>query len=266
MSTGPRIGIIAAQEIRRAYNNFWSRLALMFILAYTIVYLGNLYTLAQDRGAASVHTMANFVDFINTLRWGALAVAAVMAGPALMEDYRRGALELYFTRAVTRTEYFSGKIVAILGVSTIALLLPSLVYYASAFFLLEDQPTDWNLIPTGALAYALVWGLLVSGLGLGLSSVAKSSRGATLLLFGGFATLDIFISNIMEQITKNKDLEILSPFAAVEPMTDWFFNVDAGRSFPAWWGLIAWGALVLVGWGLLGWKQPRVRGEEPARA
>ncbi len=267
MRTGTSIGLIAAEEVRRAYNNFWARLAMLFVLAYTIVYLGNLYTRA---GAAfdplRVHTMQNFYDFLGIIRWGALAIIAIMAGPSLIEDHRRGALELYYTRAVSRAEYLGGKILATFSVAFASVFLPAIVYYLSVFFLLDDQPDDWNKIPGGAFVYAAMWALLVSGLGLGISSAARSSRGATLFLLGGFAGLDIFVSKLMANITKNEDLQILSPFAALDAQTDWLFNLPQDLTFPYWWGLVVWAGLVAFGWGLLAWKQPRVRGEERARA
>ena len=103
----PAFGVIAMQEARRARLNLWSQYAFILIVAYTVVYLGTLYQ-ASQRSGDLVHTMDNFLGFVNLLPWGALAVASVMTGPALLEDARHGALELYLSRAVTRADYLAG--------------------------------------------------------------------------------------------------------------------------------------------------------------
>lgn len=257
MRTGPAFGTIAWQETWRAFNNFWSRLAVIMALAYTIVFLGRQFT-----GGAAGHTVQAYVDFLSTLRWGALAIAATMGGPSLLEDHRRGALELYYSRAVTRGDYLTGKVLAVFGLATFVVFLPALLYYGGSFFFFDKQPDRWAGVIGGALLYSLMWGLLVAGLGLGLSSIARSSRGATLLLLGGFVGLEIFMSQLLSGLTRNPNLQILSPFAALKQQTSWIFQIAEPYSFPAWWGLVEWGALVILGWGLLAWKHPRVRGEE----
>lgn len=265
MSSGSPLMVIMGQEIRKAYLNLWSKLALVFILAYTVIFLGSLYTLSQSDGNA-VHTMENYLEFLNNLRWGALALAATMGGPALLEDARRGALELYFSRAVTAADYIAGKILAVFVVTTFGLFVPGILYWMAGFLFFSEQPEQWATVLGPTFLYSVMWGLLVSGLALGLSSVARSSRGATLILLGGFAVLEIFIGNLLEGITRDGTLQILSPFSAMSAQADWLFNVTTDFEFPSWWGLIEWAGLVIVGWGLVVWRRPRVRGDEPARA
>lgn len=260
LSTGPLILVVARNEIHRAFTNFWSRLALTFIAAYTIVYLGSLYTLQQGDGD-SVHTMDSFVDFLNNLRWGALAIAAVVGTPSLLEDVRRGALELYLSRAVNTGNYLLGKILAVFGLCAAALFLPAIVYVLASVFFFEQHPEGWPMALPGALLYSLVLAALVSGLALGLSSVAKSSRAAVLLLAGGFVLLDLVASNLLEAITDDPKLQILSPFAAFQQQSEWIFRgVESGAEFPLWWGLSELIGLTVVGWALLAWRHPRVRG------
>lgn len=257
-------GVVARQELWKAYNNFWSRLVLTFVLAFTIVSLGNLYTLRNQ--TPSVNTMDQYVDFLNNMQWGALALAAVMAGPALLEDARRGALELYLTRAVNRTDYLTGKIVAVFALTSLTVLVPAFIYWGSAYFFFDQQPEHWNTALWPAFLYGLLWALLCSGLGLGLSCVGRSSRGATLVLLGGFAVAHVFISNLLEGITKNPELQILSPLAGIQQQVGWLFDLPLPYKFPVWWGVAQWAGLVIVGWGLVAWRHPRARGEEPVGA
>lgn len=256
---------VALQEITRALNNQWSRSLLMVVGLYSILYLGSLYTYAQaNKGEAN--PFKDYLDFLGLLRWGALAVAAVVAGPSLLEDQRRGALELYLARAVTRREYLAGKILAVFLLTFAALFLPGLLYWLSTFLFFDKHPAHWGLAPLGALGYSLMWAALVAGLGLGLSCVARTSRGATLLLIGGFATLDIFMSKLLEAITKNHVFQILSPFNAVGRQTEWLFQTPSTLDFPAWWGLLYWAVLLAVGVWLVARRAPRIQGDDRARA
>lgn len=260
LSARPAFPVIAAEELRRAVNNQWARSALILVFGYAVVYVGSIHTLAQSRGVANAHTMDNFLFFLNLLRWGALAIAAIMAGPTLLEDRRQGGLELYLSRAVTRADYLAGKTLAVLGLATFAMVGPALVYVLASHLLFAQHPAQWALTPAGVLLYGLLWGLLVAGLGLGLSCIARSSRGATLLLLGGFAVTDVFISSLLEGVTRDATAKILSPFAALQQQQAWLFGVAEPFPFPAWWGLALWASLTAVGWGLVAWKHPRVAG------
>lgn len=260
LNTGPLVLTVAGNEIRRAFINFWSRLALVFIAAYTVMYLGQLYTLQQESGDG-VHTMDNFVDFLNNLRWGVLVIAAVIGGPAILEDVRRGALEIYLSRAVNMTDYLIGKIIALFTLTVLGLFLPATIYVLASLFFFQDHPEGWAGALPGAFVYSLILGAMVSGLALGLSSVSKSSRAATLLLIGGFAILDLVVSNLLAAITADPNLQILSPFAAFQQQSEWIFRgVDSGAEFPMMWGALVIVGLTLIGWIFLAWKHPRVRG------
>lgn len=264
LATGPRVTVVAMDVVNRAFRNLWSQLTLVFIAAWTIVSLGNMYNTRDDPG---VHTMDAFVDFLNNLRWGALAIAAIVGGPALLDDQRRGALELYFSRAVNSTDYLVGKIVAIFGLSTLALFLPGLLYVVVSTFFFTKHPEGWGTALFGALLYSLILAALVSGLALGLSSFSKSSRAATLILGGAFVILDLVVSNLLQEITRDPKMQILSPFAAFQQQSEWIFpDVTSGAQFPLWWGILEILGLTLVGWLLLVWRRPRVRGDEPGRA
>jgi hypothetical protein len=239
----------------------WVQVALILVLAYAVIYLGSLRSLASARSVASAHTWDNFLGFLNIVRWGAVMVAAVMAGPALLEDKRRGALELYLARAIRARDYMAGKVLAIFSLSALAVIGPGLIYWVGAFFLFDKQPTGWEYVPLGVVGYGLMWAMLVTGLGLGLSSVARSSRAATIALAGAFVVADVVVSNLLAGVTRDENWRVLSPLAALGQQVEWLFpGSKAPFPFPAWWGLLAWVALVGIGWGLVAWKRPRLAG------
>lgn len=265
----PAFLIIAAAEVRRAVDHTWTRFALMLAFAFSIVYLGGLWTLKQSRGD-SIHTLDNFLYFLTgdslvlqglIPRLLPLLLAAAAAGPALLEDMRRGALELYFSRAVTRADYLLGKCLAVLGLVFVAIAGPSLVYWAGAFLLFDNHPDNWAWVPLGVLGYAAILAIILAGLGLGLSCVMRSSRAATLVLFGGLASIDVVLANLLEAITRSDALQVLSPFSALEQQSAWLFpGAEAPHTFPYWWGLIFLGGLAVVGWTLVALRHPRLQG------
>lgn len=265
LATGPRVGVVAMDVVQRTFRNLWSQLALVFVAAYTIVYLGNLY---QNRDAGDdVHTMDAFVDFLNNLRWGVLAIAAIIGAPAILDDQRRGALELYFSRAVNSGDYLFGKVLAVFGLCTLALFVPAVLYVVVSLFFFTQHPPGWPMALPGAFLYSLILAALVSGLALGLSTFSKNGRAMTLILGGAFVMLDLVVSNLLENITRDPKLQILSPFAAFQQQSEWIFQgIESGAEFPLWWGVLEVAALTIVGWILLVWKRPRVRGDEPGRA
>lgn len=260
LSRTPRLITIAIEETRRTWNNQWARAAVTLAFAYAVISLGSLYTLKSRPG---VHSMDALVDFMGFLRWAGLGLAAVAAGPALLDDAQRGALELYLSRAVTRFDYLAGKILAVLGMTFAALAGPGLIYWLGSFLVFDDHPDLWGWAWAGILGYALVWALVVTGVGLGLSCVARSSRAATLILFGAFAGLEILFGRILESITKSGEVQVMSPMGDMAQQAVWLFpGTDAPHAFPWWWGLLALGALLLVGWGLVWWRHPRLKGVE----
>lgn len=260
LSNSPRFITIVAQEVRRAMQNQWARAALLFAVGYGIISIGSLFS---ARSNPTVHSVANFVTFISLLRWAALAVASIMAGPALLEDSQKGALELYRSRGVSRWSYLAGKVLAVSGLAFVAIAAPGLVYWAGTYVMFDTHPDGWGFVAFGVLGDALIWSLVITGLGLGLSAVARSTRASTIVLFGAVFGLNVLFSNILGGITKRGDFAVISPIAAMGQQVEWLYpGAKAPLEFPSWWGLVALATLLLIGWGLVWWRQPRIKGVE----
>lgn len=251
LSTAPRVLPIAREEFLRIYRNTWTMVAVGVFVALAVIM----------QVATRASGLDQLADALRLLEWGALGVAAVGAGPALLDDARKGALELYLSRGATRTTYLLGKALGVWGIVVLAVFLPGIVYYGSGLFGLDEIPIEWRWAWAGILGHALIWGTVVAGLGLGLSVVMRSSRAASLVLFGAVFGLDVFISTILTGITRNDTFQILSPIANLMQQNAWLFpSLDAPFDFPFWWGLIVLGGIALVGWGLFVLRAPRVKG------
>lgn len=258
----PAFLVIATEDARRAARGMWGQVALLLAFLMPVIFLIQVNSLAGSRGAAAAHTWDNFSLLLGQMRWFTLAVAAIMAGTALLDDHRRGALELYFGRGVSRREYLAGKVLAVFGTTYGAFVGGTLLYILGSYMLISAQPTGWERAFPGTLVYGLIWAALVSGLGLGLSCVARSARGATLLLFGGFAVADVFVASLLQGITNTDAAQLLSPFSAMALQSGWLFGQpDPNLTLDPMWGLVLLVVLIAVGWGLVLWKQPRLAGE-----
>lgn len=257
---GPPVHIIAFQEIVTASRD------LVFLLgAAAGVFLASnsIFNLIGDE----FHTQNQFLFAMQNALWAAVAVSAVLAGPRLVDDVRKGALELYLTRAVTRTEYLLGKISAVFGLAFLTVLVTGLLYFGATLIIFEEHPDGWALLPLGIIAIAIIWGLLVAGVGLAVASLAKNSRVALLSYVGLFLIFGLLLPYLLEWVTDNAQVWIMSPVDALLSQSPWLFGFGAeGIEFPMWWGLLEVAALIVAGWGIFLWRRPRVRGEEVKEA
>ncbi len=264
LATGERWSVVAAEELQRAFRNTWSFLAILAGLAWG---LASVIEVAQLKETGiTVHDPAGYVDMLQQLRLFALAVAVVVGAPTLLEDARRGALELYLTRNLTSRGYIMGKAAAVMGLTTLTMLGPVILYYIATLMFYDQHPDNWHAtaVAYGAL-YSIAWCAMVTGLALGLSCISRSTRAAILILLGGFVGLHILVNDLLAALTNNEQLAVVSPFSAFDAMAPWLFK-DAieAPAFPALWGAVAWVALTVLGWTLVALRRPRVRGEEVA--
>lgn len=261
LSKSPRFLTVAWHEVRRAFDDQWGRTAIYVAIGYAVLSVGTLYAVVKANPSA--HNWDSFLQYIGLLRWAALGIAAVMVGPALLEDAQKGALELYLSRALDRRDYLLGKTLAVFALTLVVTWIPALFYWAGSYLVASTHPANWAWVPLGSLGYSATWAFVIAGLGLGLSCIVRSARAATLLLFGGIAILDIILTNLLVGITKNTAVNIISPLGDLQQQAGWLFpGSTAPYSFPWWWGLIVLGALAVVGWALVALRHPRLKGVE----
>ncbi len=260
-STSAPIGVIAADELRRVRNNVWTFLAVGAGVAWGVASTIELYQIKQ--AGAATHDLQGFLDMLGQLQWFTLVAAAIIGAPMLLEDARRGALELYLSRPVTRLQHLAGKALALTWLCLMVFLLPILLYAAGAYIFFDDQPEGWTAAPWVALPYVVLWSVAVCGLALGVSCLARSGRAASLLLIGGAVTLHIIATTLLPNLTESTWPAILSPFNAMQAIQPWLWPSIQADDFPAWWGLAEMLALAVVGWGLVARFHPRLRGEGP---
>jgi hypothetical protein len=139
---------------------------------------------------------------------------------------------------------------------------PALIYYLASFVMFPEQPANWGYAILGAAGYSAIWAIVVSGLGLGVSCLVRSSRAATILLIAGVAGIDIILGALLSAITKSDTPRVFSPMSSLDQQAGWLFQSTLPFTFPFWWGLITLGGLAIIGWSLVWLRHPRLKGVE----
>lgn len=256
-----RFGVVFEGEIRRVLRSNWGLLSVLLGLAIGLAFIGQLFDFRQ-RGVAL--QLDHFVSMVDMVLWGGLAVAAITGTTALLLDKQHGALDLYFTRSLTPREYLLGKSLAQFTLATGVVFAPVIVYMLVALLVIgvDGLPEGWALwIPWG-LAVAAGWGLLVTGLALGISAVGRSAAGAVVVLAGAFLIAEVLLWRMLEGLTDSVYAALISPLAGARQLNAWLMGHTLPYGFEPHWAAIVWGFLVFLGWGLFIWRRPRVRGVE----
>lgn len=254
LTKAPAFLAITGQELRRVARDKWATAALVIFVALSAIGF-------QVRSGGDA-IIGQLTGQLGVIEWGALAVASIAAGPALLADAQHNALELYYSRRVKRRDYLLGKTLAVWLATFLSVAFVGLVLYGSAWLTVDDLPGAWNWAWLGILGHAVIWSTVISAVGLGLSAVLRSSRAATIVLFGGVLALDIIISNIMAgPLTNDARWQALSPIAMMHSQNEWLFPAaDNPFEFPWWWGALGLAGLSILGWALVAWRHPRLKG------
>lgn len=271
LSAAPRFWVMLEEAVRGAIRAPWALTALGLALAWGVASIIEFQNLREAAGT-SVHDGRGFLALLDQLPWFALGVAATVGGPALVDDIRSGALELYLSRSVGRAEYLGTKAATVFGLTTLSIFLPALAYWISSFVFYDGHPDWWSSALLGAAGISLLWGAVASGLALGLSAVSRGTAAPALILLGAFAAIDYIVDPIaltqrmsaLTTLTGDPRAAAVSPFEWLNAQQHAFLRLETAPPFPAWWGLVGLATLALVGWGLMLWRGPRPRGDDDA--
>lgn len=262
LRTGRPLGTIVRAELRRIRTNSWAILAAGGGLAWALASTIQLYQF-RDAGDA-VHAMAGFTAMLDQLRWFILATAAVLGTPALLEDARLGALELYLSRPLTRWTHLLGKALAVTVVCLAIYAIAIAAYTLAAYALFDEQPDGWTYAPLTGFLYGALWSMLASGAALAVSCLTRNARAAAAGFFGGAVALHLATADVLPRLTDNDAVSILSPFKAHEAIQSWLFQGIEPLAFPPWWGLTEILALAAVAWIIVALRHPRLPGADDA--
>jgi ABC-2 type transport system permease protein len=146
-----------------------------------------------------------FHYFLSLEVWFSM-VLVLLVGPNLIsQDLRYNALPLYFSRPLSRTDYFIGKLGVIVALLGMAIVLPALVAYVLGLLFSLDISIirDTAGILLGSVVYGLVIALSAGMLMLALSSLSRNSRYVA-LAWMGFWIISTTASAILMEVHQER--------------------------------------------------------------
>jgi len=141
--------------------------------------------------------------------WFATLLTPLVGAPQIADDMRSHAFEVYLARPISRWDYFLGKLLVIMRPLLLIMGLPVVIVLGMAHGFLEGTfASTWTLYPR-AFAAILVWATVNSIVILGISSMGKSARYASVIWF--VVTVGSFIvASILLQATQNSMFDLVS--------------------------------------------------------
>lgn len=188
------------------------------------------------------------VDAVRALRAFALLVIAWFGAGLIAEDRRLGAHLLYFSRPLTRLDYFLGHFctVAFFGLCAVlgpVLLICIVATFSSPEYAFLKQQGD---VVVAAVGYALLYVTTLSAFVLAVSSLAKRKTIALVIVFGIMVASE-GTGGVLSELERNRDFHILGLWSNFERLGNWMLG--AHNRFLDWdprWSLVAVGALLVL--------------------
>ncbi|MDQ1293694.1 MAG: type transport system permease protein [Actinomycetota bacterium] len=200
--------------------------AMVVLPALSVVFYANV-----TGGTDLPFSYREYVGSITTL---VFIYVAGQAPQAVSRDLRFRTISLYFSRPIPRSDYVLAKFAAMSSAVMIFCVLPLLVLYIGALLAkmpVGEQTADF----LKGLALALLFSLVVAGLGLVIASVTPK-RGfgvaaivTVLLLADSLAGVVITVAEHQNNPTLSWYGGLLSPLYLVDSALAWVLSLDGGR-------------------------------------
>ncbi len=222
-----RAQISASLRLRRFW---WLLLAawLPFLVRAVQIYLASNVPQARFL-AASPQT---FRDFLGQQSIFVFLVTIALAG-VIADDRRANALQLYLSKPLSRVEYVTGKLVAVLGflvfvtlVPAAVLLLLQVLFAGSTAFLTGNL----FLIPAIVL-FSLIQSIVAALAILALSSLSRSRRFVS-VLYAGIVFFTAAMFQALRAITVSGLWAVVSPTDVLDVLGDAIFRVPGAPAVP----------------------------------
>ncbi len=142
-----------------------------------------------------------FYELVSQEIFPAVLLLLVTGAGQIADDFRSGALQIYFSKPIRPLDYLLGKLAAVtlsalfVTLGPVLVLLTACLAFAPDFSFLRDNP----LLPLRAAAFALLVSLSLGAAVLAVSSLARSGR-AVGLLFGGGYFLTMVLSRVLDRL------------------------------------------------------------------
>ncbi len=187
-----------------------------------------------------------FEDFLSQQMFFVFIIAIYAGAGLIANDLKANALQIYFSKPITRRDYVMGK----LGVLFFFLALPTLVPGMLLFFLAVLFKSDASFleqnywVPASVLGYSLLIIATYSVVMLAVSSLSKSSRFAGIVFAALFFFSRIFYQ-ILSVVLRSTRVAWVSLSNNLTQIGDYLFQVSPQYQSPLWLSAMVLGLLML---------------------
>lgn len=161
----------------------------------------------------------------SVMRVFALLVIAWFGAGLIAEDKRMGAHLLYFSRPMTRLDYFLGHFSTVGFFGLLAVLAPGLLICLVATFSSPDYAflkQEWDVI-LATVGYSLLYVVVLSTFVLAASSMVRRKAFALAGVFG-FVVGTQAVGGVIAQLKRDKDFMMLGLWNNFQRVGDWMFG------------------------------------------
>jgi len=172
------------------------------------------------------------VEFNMVIRTFALLALAWFGAGLIADDRKAGAHLLYFSRPITRRDYFLGHFCTAAHFGLCALLVPSLVICIVAVFSSPDfsfLKEKWDVI-VATIGYSLLYVATVASIVLAVSSLASRKSYALAGVFGLFVPTQA-VAIVVAELKQEPQFHMLSLWANLQRLADWMLGARAVPQF-----------------------------------
>ena len=190
-----------------------------------------------------------------------ILLIVILAGAGLVsKDKKFNALQIYFSKSVSKWDYIGGKFAIIGFYISLITLLPALLLFITKILLSEklDFLSQYFWIPFSILGYFLLIILVYGTLILALSSLGKGTRFAAISFFTIFGITDL-VKKILSSIP---EAGAVSLWSDLQQAGDLFFKRSPSFAFPTWLAFVVLGGVISISLLVL---RMRIRGTEVVR-
>jgi len=176
-----------------------------------------------------------FADFLSQQMFFTFLIAIFAGAGLIANDLRANALQIYFSKPITRRDYVIGKFGVLAYFLAMPTLVPGLLLFLLAM-LFEPDATflqQYYWVPLSIFAYSLIIILAFATAILTLSSLTRSSRFAGI----NFAAVFFFshiLYGILSMILRTKKVAWLSFSNNLELIGDLIFRQTPRHASPLW--------------------------------
>lgn len=187
--------------------------------------LGPAQMIAATMAQKMIQVHEQIVRASSTVRGFALLVIAWFGAGLIAEDRRRNAHLLYFSRPITRLDYYLGHFCTVAWFGLIAVLGPGLLICIVATFSSPDYAfikEQWNVV-LGTIGYSLLYVAVFSAFVLAVSSLVQRKMIALALVFG-FGVGTQAVAEVLVKLQRDGDFRMLGLWTNFERLGYWMLG------------------------------------------